>query len=179
MSIATEIKNVIPEIKKIDLGTRILHDSFELGIFMKGINGLLEIAGGILLMFISPVRLDRIIKLLTQHELAIDPNNFLANFILHLSHGFSVSAQHFGVIYLISHGIVKIILFVMLWKKILWSYPLSIIFFILFIGYQMYRYAYHHSIWMIILTVFDLIIIFLVWNEYLRIKAKQAGLIVK
>lgn len=67
MSIATEIKNVIPEIKKIDLGTRILHYSFELGIFMKGINGLLEIAGGILLMFISPVRLDRIIKLLTQH----------------------------------------------------------------------------------------------------------------
>ena len=148
----------------------ILHDGFELAILLKGIGALLEITGGILLVFISPARLDRFVRFLTQSELAEDPKDVIAHFILHLSSSFSVGAQHFGIYYLLSHGAVKVVLVWLLWKKKIWAYPLAIVFLLLFIIYQIYRYSYSHSIWLIALSVFDGIMIYLTWMEYKRIR---------
>ena len=36
----------------------------------------------------------------------------------------------------------------------------------LFIGYQAYRYAYTHDIGLIVITIIDLIVMALAWNEY-------------
>ena len=149
----------------------LLHDSFEFGILIKGIDGLLEIVGGILLMFLNPSSLNKLVKLLTQHELARWHKDLIANFLVRFAGNFSVSAQHFGVFYLLSHGAVKIILIWLLWLKKLWAYPLTIFFLFLFILYQVYRYTYSHSFFLIILTFFDIIMIYLAWVEYKRIKA--------
>ena len=111
----------------------IVHRSFELGILLKGIDGILEIIGGVLLIFLNPARLNRLVVLLTQHELSQDPNDVISNFLLKLSASFSISSQHFGVIYLISHGAIKFILVSLLWKKKLWAYPLAIVSLVLFI----------------------------------------------
>jgi uncharacterized membrane protein len=51
-----------------------------------------------------------------------------------------------------------------------WAYPLSIITLIFFIIYQMYRYALQPSWWMVVLTVFDVAMIYLTFVEYKRIK---------
>lgn len=155
--------------KEPGLRENMLHGSFEIGILIKGIDGVLEILGGFLLLLVNPVRLNKLVVFMTQHELSEDPKDILANYLLKVSHQFSSSSQHFGVVYLLSHGAVKLLIVSMLFQKKIWAYPLSIVFLILFIGYQIYRYTYSHSIWLIILTIFDIAMIGLTWMEYLRI----------
>jgi len=149
----------------------IVHVSFEIALLLKGLNGLAEIIGGISLLFLSPGRLDWLTHFLTHHELTEDPRDVVANFLIHLSSGFSVGTQHFFVFYLMSHGIIKCFLIFMLWRKKLWAYPLSILVFILFIAYQVYRYTLTQSAFLIVLTIFDLVMIALTYLEYKRIQS--------
>lgn len=148
----------------------IFHKSFEVGILLKAIDGFLEIICGFLLFYFNPVRLDNIIVLLTQHELSEDPNDFIANHLINFSAGFSISSQHFGVIYLLTHGAVKLLLVYLMWKEKSWSYPLAVFFMILFIFYQIYRYTIDHSVSMIVFTALDIVLIFLTLTEYRRVK---------
>ena len=151
----------------------LVHVGFEVGLLVKGIDGILEIIGGFLLMFLSPVRLNSIMRVLTQHELSEDPKDTVANFLLTYGHSFSISAQNFGVVYLFSHGIVKCVLIYLLWQKKLFAYPLSILSLLLFVAYQMYRYSIHQSAFLIILSIFDIIMVWLTVMEYRKVRIQQ------
>ncbi len=166
--IILKVKNFI-EIRNL------LHSSFEIGMFIKGIDGVLEVIGGFLLLLVNPARLNRMVVLFTQHELSEDPNDKFVTFLINTSHNFSVSSQHFGVFYLLSHGIVKIILVYLLLKKKFWAYQLSIVFLTIFVIYQIYRYLYSYSVWLIILSIFDILMIWLTWIEYNRINKQHAS----
>ncbi len=146
----------------------LLHLGFEIALLLKAVNGALEIIGGVLLTFINTSYLNRIAVLLTQSELSEDPNDAIANTILTLSQSYSVSAQNFGIFYLLSHGIIKLVMVVLLWQKRLWAYPLTIFFLTLFIAYQAYRYTIDHSFMMILLTILDLVVVLLTFVEYKR-----------
>jgi len=151
----------------------ILHLSFEIALLLKAVNGVLEIIGGTLLIFINSSSLNHLAIMLTQSELSEDPNDVIANAIMTLSQSYSVSAQNFGIFYLLSHGIIKLILVVLLWQRRLWAYPLTIIFLTLFIAYQAYRYTIDHSFMMILLTILDLVVVILTFIEYKRAIAKN------
>lgn len=146
----------------------LLHLGFEIALLLKAINGVFEMIGGILLMFINSSYLNHIAVVLTQSELSEDPNDAIANAILTFSQSYSVSAQNFGIFYLLSHGVIKLIMVVLLWQKRLWAYPLTIIFLSLFIAYQAYRYTVDHSVMMILLTILDLVVVILTFVEYKR-----------
>lgn len=148
------------------LRERYFHKMFVIGVVVKGINGAFEILGGILLLVIRTEAINKTLVYLTQGELIEDPNDFLANAILHLSHNLSISTKMFGAIYLLSHGVIKIGLVIALLKKKLWAYPASILFLIVFIIYQIYRLAVGYSVGMVLLTILDLIIVILIWREY-------------
>jgi len=62
----------------------------------------------------------------------------------------------------------------LLWNK-LWAYPLMILMLSAFIGYQVYRISLTGSVPMILLTVFDLVVIVLVWIEYRQQIAHRHG----
>ncbi len=149
---------------------RLIHEFFDVGIVLKGIDGLFELIGGILLIFINPRTLNKIIFWLTQHELSEDPKDFFANHLIHLAQTYSFNMQIFGSIYLLVHGIIKIFLIFSLWKRKLWAYPTAIIFFSIFAIYQIYRYIFNHSIWLIILTVLDVFVIGITYLEYRRLR---------
>jgi len=149
---------------------KILHQFFKISILIKGIDGALEILGGIFLSLVSPLKISALILWLTRHELAEDPKDFIANYLTGIAHNLSLNAQFFGALYLLSHGLIKIILISSLWKRRLWAYPISLIFFFLFCAYQIYRYNYSHEIWLIILTIFDVFVILLTWMEWKRLK---------
>ena len=154
---------------------KVIHIGFEIGLLLKGLDGLLEIAGGALLLFLNPERMNTLLFLLTRHELSEDPRDMVANFLVAMGHGFSISTQQFGVIYLMSHGIIKLILILLLWRKKLWSYPLSILFLVLFIIYQIYRYTFTQSVFLILLTVLDAAMIVLTYLEYKRIRSSAVS----
>ena len=51
-------------------------------------------------------------------------------------------------------------------KNKLWAYPASLIALGLFVLYQLYRFSYTHGAGLIVLTVFDLLVMSLIWHEY-------------
>ncbi|MDA8171015.1 MAG: DUF2127 domain-containing protein [Nitrospiraceae bacterium] len=149
---------------------KIIDRVFRLGVVLKGIDGIFEIIGGILLFLISPGQIGHFIAQLTQHELQEDPRDVLFNLIIKMSHQLSAGTEFFTAVYFMAHGVIKVGLIAALLSRKLWAYPAAIIFFALFGVYQIYRYLYTHSVLMIVLTFFDAVVIALTWLEYKRIK---------
>jgi uncharacterized membrane protein len=143
---------------------------FRFGVFMKGVDSVFEIVGGLLLLLVPLDFITKFTVFITQEELVSDPNDFIANYILHLGSGLSLSATVFGGIYLMSHGVIKIGLVISLLKNKLWAYPLSLAVLGLFVIYQMFRYFNTHAIGLIFLTIFDLVVIWLIAREYQIVK---------
>jgi uncharacterized membrane protein len=154
--------NSMPWFRPRDL----LDQTFEVGIILKGLDGLLEVIGGLLLLVVSPATIDRIVTSLTQHELSEDPHDFVATHLLRTAHGLTGSAVLFGAVYLLAHGLVKVVLVAALLKNQLWAYPWTIAFLGVFIVYQLYRLSFQPSAGLTALTSFDAVIAWLTYWEY-------------
>jgi uncharacterized membrane protein len=135
---------------------------------LKGLDGVLEVVGGVLLLVITPTTIDRVTRWLTQHELSEDPHDFIATHILHAAGKLTTGSLRFGAVYLLLHGLVKIVLVTALLQNRLWAYPWAIVFLLAFIGYQVYRLTFGLSVGLIGLTIFDAIVVWLTWREYLK-----------
>ncbi len=98
--------------------------------------------------------------------MAEDPRDLVANYLLHAPQQLSVSAQHFTAVYLFSHGAIKLWLIVGLLRGRLWYYPTAMVVFWLFIVYQLYRFSFTHSIFLLLITALDIVVIALTWHEY-------------
>ena len=153
----------------------LLDRAFLVGIVLKGLDGVLEVVGGVLLLVVSPATIFGISKALTQHELSEDPHDFLASHLLGVTGTLTGSSLRFGAAYLLLHGVVKIVLVAALLRNQLWAYPLTIAFLIAFIVYQIYRLTFAPSVGLVGLTVFDLVVTWLAIREYQRQLAHQAA----
>lgn len=149
---------------------RVLHLLFDIGVVLKGVDGILEIAGGVLLLLIKPAQLHHIVRILTQHELVEDPHDAVANFVLHNAGDLSTAAVTFASIYLLWHGVVKVGLVTGLLRKVRWAYPVAIAAFVLFLVYQMYRWSHTHASLLLVLSMLDVVVIALTWFEYRRLR---------
>ena len=150
-----------------------LDTTFKVGLVLKGLDGILEVAGGLLLLFLSPAAIEHIVRMLTAHELTQDPHDLIARHLLHTASHLTTSTTLFGAIYLLSHGAAKIVLVVLVLRDKLWAYPWLIALLLAFIVYQLYRItAVHFSVGLAALTVFDALLVWLTWREY---QAKRAG----
>lgn len=157
-------------VKMMNSEEKIEHELFDVSILLKGIHALVEIVGGMLAYFISSDAVLRFAVKITQGELLEDPNDYFTKYFLELTRSVLVGAKQFVVFYLLSHGIINLLLVVGLFRKRLWAYHASFVVFTLFATYQMYRYFLHPSIFMVLLTLFDIVAVWLIWREYLRIK---------
>lgn len=144
---------------------------FRVSVILKGLDALLEIVGGVALWWVSPGLIVRVVHFLTQDEIAEDPHDLVANLLRHAASHFSLSGEHFMAVYLIAHGVIKGFVVAGLLKNKLWAYPGAIVVFSGFIVYQIYRYALTGGIGLIALSLFDLIVIGLVWLEYRAMKS--------
>ncbi|MDT2584531.1 DUF2127 domain-containing protein [Lactococcus petauri] len=149
---------------------RVVDLSFDIVLLLKSLFALGEVLGGIFLFFITPERMSGIVGWFTRGELKEDPSDFIAHLLLNLGHHFTVSTQYLAAIYLLVHGLIKLVTLLLLWKKILWAYPLSILVFLGFIIYQMIEYSQHHSNFMLFVSVFDVLLIVLTYLEYKNMK---------
>jgi uncharacterized membrane protein len=91
--------------------------------------------------------------------------------LLHAAGSLTGSSLEFGALYLVSHGVVKIALVAALLANRLWAYPWMIVFLIAFIAYQIYRTTFAFSIGLVALTVFDLVVVWLTYEEYRKQRA--------
>src|SRR6185437_10651078 len=153
--------------------TTLLDRTFRVSLILKGLDGVLELIGGVLLLLVTPQQIGDLVHFLTQHELAQDPHDFLANSLVHLSSNLSGSATLFGAIYLLLHGLVKIVLVWAVLKDKLWAYPWMIAFLLVFIVYQCYRIVVAFSWGLVLLTAFDIFIVWITAREYRLHRARN------
>ena len=148
---------------------------FEAAVFLKGVNAILEISGGLLVLLIHPAFVRKVAEYFTAEELGQDPNDFIASHLRTFAEQYAAVGHHlFAAFYLLSHGIVKFILVIGLLKGKLWSYPASLAVFGLFILYQTYLFIGDRSWTVAALTLFDLVVMYFVWREWKIVEAHQA-----
>lgn len=148
---------------------------FEIGIIAKGLNGLLELVGGVLLLLVSPGSLYHLAVRLTTGELSEDPRDPIARSVLQTAGGLNTGNLGFGAAYLLVHGLVKVVLVLALLKNWLWAYPAMIAVLLAFIGYQVYRITLSPGLGLVALTAFDLIIVALTAVEFGRQRARRVS----
>ena len=149
---------------------RPIHQAFEVSVLLKGAHAVIECVGGLALALTANSTIAALVANLTQEELRQDKADFIANHLLAWAQGLSVATQHFYAFYLLSHGVVKLALVAGLLRRKLWAYPASLAVMALFIAYQLYRCTFTHSAGLIVLTVFDLVVMALIWHEYGRLR---------
>lgn len=150
---------------------------FEGGIILKGLSGLSELIGGLLLLFISPQVMHNFIVFITQRELIEDPHDKIANLLLAVTQHFGQGSRQFLIVYLWIHAAIKLIAVIGILRNKLWAYPFSLVSLGLLMIYQVYSILVHISIGMILLTIFDIFILALIWREYgkLRLSSERVA----
>jgi uncharacterized membrane protein len=150
--------------------------TFEIALVIKGLDGVLEIVGGVLLLVVSKAQLDSVVVALTQHELSEDPNDFIATHLLSAEGNLSGGSQVFAALYLLLHGIVKVVLVAAVLKDKLWAYPWMIAFLLAFIVYQGYLLVVAPTVGIAALTAFDIFMVWLTYREYGRRRGARVAL---
>lgn len=156
-------------------GTTTLDKIFKISVTLKGLDGVLELVGGILLLLVSPAQMASVVHFLTQHELSEDPHDLVATTLVHWAGAMTGSATLFGAVYLLLHGLVKVVLVWAVLRDKLWAYPWMIAFLLVFIAYQGYQLLVAFTWGMVLLTVFDIFIVWLTWHEYRVHRARMAA----
>ena len=151
---------------KFHLSPKRLSQLFDISIALKGLDGLLEVVGGLLLLFLTPTQIGWLASYVASGELSEDPRDFLANLLVKTAHNISPHGQFVSVVFLLSHGLIKVFLVWQLFRGKLWAYPLTIIVLLFFIVYQIYEIINGHSLVLTALTILDAVIVVLAWQEY-------------
>jgi uncharacterized membrane protein len=145
---------------------RILDLIFLIGVFFKGIDGLVELVGGVVLLFASPAHLQGAVDVATAGELAEDPHDIIANLIRHGVSHLGGSGVQFLALYLLLHGVVKVVIVGALFLGSKRVYPWAIAALVGFVVFQLYELVRAPSVGIAALTVFDVFIIWLTWREW-------------
>ncbi len=157
-------------------GDNVLLDrTFFVTLLLKGLDGVFEVIGGVLLLVTTPAQINTLVSILTQHELSEDPRDLLANALVHFAGSLDVSATLFGAVYLLVHGLVKVILVAAVLRNRLWAYPWLITFLIAFILYQAYLLLVAFSWGLLLLTAFDVFVVILTVREYRIRKGRRSA----
>jgi len=145
------------------------HKVFWIGIFFKTVDGILETIGAFILLGMNNQTMTTVVYTVFSHELTQDPNDWLANHLLTLTAHLSTGMKLFAVVYLLVHGVIKLVIVSAIWLSQLWAYWLAGVVFSLFVLYQTIRFAHTHSMMLLLLTVIDLVIIALLPPEHRRL----------
>ena len=149
---------------------RMFHRLFEIGIWVKGIDGVIETVGGILLLAVSLDAINRYVIKLTEKEIEEDSGDLIANALRHAAHHMTPGSKRIAGAYLVGNGVVKVFLAVGVLRGRIWCYPVAMAVITLFIVLQCLRLSFHFSWTMFLATIVDVIIVLLIWKEYGKIK---------
>ncbi|GHE04198.1 membrane protein [Defluviimonas sp. 20V17] len=153
---------------------RWLHGSYLFGITMQAVIGATQLIAAIVLQV--ALHTDEITELAhwTSAMLASQRADPLAAALLRSVHDFTVHPHTFWSVYLFGHGLLNLGVAVALFARKRWAHPVSIVVLSLFIVYQMSDFFLTGAPVLILLSVFDLVVILLVWHEWLELHQRRA-----
>ena len=140
---------------------------FTVALVVKGIDGVIETVGGIILLVVPIARLHGLASAAI-YELHEEKHAFVANTVATLDHKLTPNLALFGALYLLIHGLVKLGLVAALLSRRYALYPYAIGVLVLFTVYQAYELGYNPSAGLALLTLFDVLIVILTYVEWRR-----------
>src|SRR5512146_2194178 len=141
---------------------------FNLALLLKAVNGGLEILVGFLVFVTPPSLVLTMVEFITGGELSQDPNDPIASALASAAQSFAVHTHYFLTLYLVLHGVVKILLVIGIFagKKI--AYPLFMLALAIFGAYETYRGFARSETLLQVFAVFDFSLLLLTAYEYRR-----------
>ncbi len=140
--------------------------AFDVGVWLKGVDGVLEVLAGAVLLLVSKGQIVHAVHWLLGTDLIENPHGFIAERMRHAAGDLSAHAHYFAGFYLVGHGLIKIGLVIGLLRDKRWAYPAAVIFLLLFIVYQVYRLTQVPTILLAVLTAVDAVVIALIIHEW-------------
>lgn len=160
---------------KVNPQHRLLDRVFEISIVVKGINGVIELIAGVALFFLDPQWIRTAWTGFTAHLVVGHEHSPIWQWFVHLADALDTKATVFAAIYLLLHGVIKVVLVWALLKELMWAYPWMLATLCAFIAYQCYELIVHFSWWMLALTVFDILIVALTAREWQLHRQRRAA----
>jgi uncharacterized membrane protein len=145
---------------------KLQHRAFGAVVLLKGLNGLIEMAGGLALLFVSNAAILGWVRLVTSSELSEDPHDVIANALVHWAQTFGHDSRIYAAVYLLLHGAVKAALAGSLWHGANWAYPAAIIFISVFVVFSAYRLSLGWSIPLAAIIILDLFTLLVIGREW-------------
>ena len=143
-----------------------LDKAFYVSLYIKAFDGVLQLIVGTILLFIKPAQIGSHLSFFTSRSLDSDPDDVIFRSIAHYLTNLSGGSIRFAAIYLIADAIVKLVLINEVLHKRYWAYIGLIIVLTGLVIFQTYTILHNHSLLLTILTLFDLLIIYLSAKEY-------------
>jgi uncharacterized membrane protein len=150
----------------------LLDKTYEIGIIIKGVDGVLELIGGVLVLTLSSHTINGITGFLTQDALQENPHNLIATHIAHAGHNLAAGHNIYAALFLLTHGLVKVVLVTCLLLNKLWAYPWALGALSLFLVYQAYQLIVSPGFGFAFLTVLDIFIIWLIYREWQIVRSE-------
>ena len=127
-----------------------------------------------MLLVLTPAQIQDAVAAVTRGEPAEDPNDLVANLLVRCAGERDVPLGVFAALYLLAHGVVKVLLVAGVLRDHLWACPWLVGFSVAFIGFQGDELVRHSSWGLVSLTLFDGFIERLAVREYQRHKQRGA-----
>lgn len=140
----------------------VVYEFFLWSVLAKGAISLAEVAAGAAVLFIPPSR----IVALGTFFLNYLPISSLQGALMQEIAKYTTGAVLFVALYLLSRGLIKAFLIAALLKNLLWAYPASLVVLAAFVLYQLYQIWSDHSLIVLAITLFDLVVMYFIWREW-------------
>lgn len=156
---------------------KLFHRAYYVGVAIKGFDGTVELLAGIALL-LSPTIIHHSLTMVAQRAQRHPGHVYqlIAEYVARLDHDLSRAGLIFLIIFLIGHGVVKLVLVYCLLRRILWAYPYALGVLTLFLVYQLYvTFQDPGSLGLWFFTILDAVIIWLVWGEWKDLREEVPG----
>ncbi len=148
---------------------------FRIAMAVKGLDGLIELIGGITLLLVSQAEVQKVIAAVVTRDLLGPPDGSLTRHFVAGTAEFASGNRTFAVVYLLLHGMLKVALVVALLRHWLPAYPVAIVVLGLFVVYELYRATQTGSLLLPVLAIVDVVVIALVVREYRALRREQSA----
>ena len=148
---------------------------YKIGVGIKGFDGVVELLAG-LWLWLAP---DSLHHVLTNWQGAVlESRGVVGQYIAHsldkVNHELYGGVMVMAIIFLVSHGVIKLALVYALLKELLWAYPYALVVLVLFLLAQIVALFQHPGVGMVVLMLLDVLIIWLVWGEWQKLKFEKS-----
>jgi uncharacterized membrane protein len=139
---------------------------FRIAMAFKGIDGAIELIGGVLLLVVSQAEVQKLIAAVVTHDLLGPADGSLSRHFVAGTTEFASGDRTFAVAYLLLHGVIKVALVIALLRHWMPAYPVAVVVLGAFVVYEVYRATQTGSVLLPFLAALDIVVIALVIREY-------------